>query len=84
MYLACRMMALLFKTVPAFTDTWIECPGDLARCRMAVEKEKEAHVIWGGVAARWYNFASDRHPEFERLVHHLGILERIGFKVGSQ
>ena len=75
-YLAYQMMALLFETVPAFTDTWIECLGDLARYRMAVEEEKEAHSIWGGVAARWYNTASDRHPQIGRLYHHLGILER--------
>lgn len=70
------MMALLFETVPAFTDTWIECLGDLARYRMAIEEEKEAHAIWGGVAARWYNLASDRHFQIGRLYHHLGILER--------
>ena len=75
-YLAYQMMALLFETVPIFTDTWIECLGDLARYRMAIEEEKEAHSIWGGVAARWYNTASDRHPNIGRLYHHLGILER--------
>ena len=36
-YLAYQMMALLFETVPSFTDTWIECLGDLAKYRMAVE-----------------------------------------------
>jgi hypothetical protein len=75
-YLAYQMMALLFETVPTFTDTWIECLGDLARYRMAIEEEKEIHSIWGGVAARWYNTASDRHPSIGRLYHHLGILER--------
>ncbi|KAM3416517.1 hypothetical protein BST61_g8107 [Cercospora zeina] len=75
-YLAYQMMALLFETVPSFTDTWIECLGDLARYRMAVEEEKEAHATWGGVAARWYTMASDRHPAIGRLYHHLGILER--------
>lgn len=75
-YLAYQMMALLYETVPAFTDTWIECLGDLARYRMAIEEEKEAHALWGGVAARWYTMASDRHPAIGRLYHHLGILER--------
>ncbi|EME84402.1 uncharacterized protein MYCFIDRAFT_207267 [Pseudocercospora fijiensis CIRAD86] len=75
-YLAYQMMALLFETVPGFTDTWIECLGDLARYRMAIEEEKEAHATWGGVAARWYTMASDRHPAIGRLYHHLGILER--------
>lgn len=75
-YLAYQMMALLFETVPSFTDTWIECLGDLARYRMAIEEEREAHGTWGGVAARWYTMASDRHPAIGRLYHHLGILER--------
>lgn len=46
--LAYQMTALLYETVPAFTDTWIECLGDLARYRMAIEEEKGAHVTWGG------------------------------------
>ena len=33
------MMALLLETVPVFEDTWIECLGDLARYRMAIEDE---------------------------------------------
>ena len=74
--LAYQMMALLFETVPCFTDTWIECLGDLARYRMAIEDDREMHAVWGGVAARWYTLASDRHPETGRLYHHLGILER--------
>ena len=75
-YLAYQMMALLFETVPVFLDTWIECLGDLARYRMAIEEEREPHAQWGGVAAAWYTKASDRHPEVGRLYHHLGILER--------
>ncbi len=75
-YLAYQMMALLYETVPAFTDTWIECLGDLARYRMAIEDDKEVHTLWGGVASRWYSTASDRHPAIGRLYHHLGILEK--------
>ncbi|OBS15857.1 hypothetical protein FPOA_13372, partial [Fusarium poae] len=30
LHLAYSMMALLYETVPAFEDTWIECLGDLA------------------------------------------------------
>ena len=74
--LSYQMMALLFETVPCFTDTWIECLGDLARYRMAIEDDREMHAVWGGVAARWYTLASDRHPDIGRLYHHLGILER--------
>ena len=75
-YLAYQMMALLFIIVPTFTDTWIECLGDLARYRMAIEEDKEIHSIWGGVAARWYSLASNRHPQIGRLYHRLGVLER--------
>ncbi|EMC98843.1 hypothetical protein BAUCODRAFT_103364, partial [Baudoinia panamericana UAMH 10762] len=73
-YLAYQMMALLYETVPVFLDTWIECLGDLARYRMAVEEEREAHAQWGSVAASWYIKASDRHPQVGRLYHHLAIL----------
>ncbi|KAM0714170.1 hypothetical protein Q7P37_010319 [Cladosporium fusiforme] len=75
-YLAYQMMSLLLETVPSFTDTWIECLGDLARYRMAIEEDREIHTIWGGVAGRWYVMAADRHPSVGRLYHHSGILER--------
>ena len=75
-YLAYQMMSLLLETVPGFTDTWIECLGDLARYRMAIEQDREIHTIWGGVAGRWYVKAADRHPQVGRLYHHSGILER--------
>ncbi|KAH9832696.1 Est1 DNA/RNA binding domain [Teratosphaeria destructans] len=74
-YLSYQMMALLYETVSSFTDTWIECLGDLARYRMAIEEDRELHSQWGGVAASWYTKAADRNPEVGRLYHHLGILE---------
>ena len=72
--LAYQMMALLYEAVPCFTETWIECLGDLARYRMAIEDDQETHALWGDVAAHWYR--SDRHPDLRRMYHHLGILER--------
>ncbi|KAK4552386.1 hypothetical protein LTR86_010400 [Recurvomyces mirabilis] len=75
-YLAYQMTTLLYETVPIFLDTWIECLGDLARYRMAIEEERERHAQWGAVAASWYLKASDRHPQVGRLYHHLAILER--------
>jgi len=75
-HLAYSMMCLLFETIPNFTDLWIECLGDLARYRMAIEKEDKIHKIWAGVAGRWYGMAADRHPVVGRLYHHSGILER--------
>ena len=37
--MAYSMIALLYETVPAFEDTWIECLGDLSRYRMAVKED---------------------------------------------
>ncbi|KAI1358913.1 hypothetical protein F5Y08DRAFT_94256 [Xylaria arbuscula] len=36
-YLAYSMMALLYETVPAFEDTWIEWLGDLGRYRYCLQ-----------------------------------------------
>jgi hypothetical protein len=33
------MMTLLYETVPAFEETWIECLGDLGWYRMAIEDD---------------------------------------------
>jgi len=76
-YLAYQMMALLYETVPSFLDTWIECLGDLARYRMAIENEDiEDREHWTGVARAWYNKAARRNPAVGRLYHHLAILAR--------
>jgi hypothetical protein len=54
MYLAYQMMALLYETVPAFEDAWIECLGDLGRYRMAIEDEDlRDRENWAGVARSW-------------------------------
>ncbi|GFG17164.1 uncharacterized protein YKR096W, partial [Aspergillus udagawae] len=51
-------------SVRTFEETWIECLGDLARYRMAVEelgmRDRES---WAGVARYWYNKAADRNPD---------------------
>ena len=75
-YLTYQMMALLLETVPSFEDTWVECLGDLARYRMAIEEDRDLYSHWAGVASSWYIKATDKHPEAGRLYHHLGILER--------
>ncbi|KAK4183041.1 hypothetical protein QBC35DRAFT_544994 [Podospora australis] len=54
------MMALLYETVPAFEDTWIECLGDLGRY----------------LSRHWYSKASDKAPTTGRFYHHLAILAR--------
>lgn len=76
-YLAYSMMALLYETVPAFEDTWIECLGDLGRYRMAIEDDDiRDREIWTGVSRHWYSKASDKAPTTGRLYHHLAILAR--------
>lgn len=76
-YLAYQMMALLYETVPAFEDTWIECLGDLGRYRMAIEDEDvKDRETWANVARSWYTKAADRNPPVGRLYHHLAILAR--------
>lgn len=45
--LAYGVAALLYETIPAHTATWIECLGDLARYRMAIEdKDVETRDVW--------------------------------------
>ncbi|KAL8752997.1 MAG: hypothetical protein Q9184_005554 [Pyrenodesmia sp. 2 TL-2023] len=76
-YIAYSMMALLYETVSAFVETWIECLGDLARYRMAIEEhDVQDREIWGSVARFWYSKAADKRPEIGRLYHHLAILAR--------
>ncbi|CAG8955760.1 hypothetical protein HYFRA_00011627 [Hymenoscyphus fraxineus] len=76
-YLAYSMMALLYETVSAFKDTWVECLGDLARYRMAIEDDDiRDREVWTGVARHWYSIASDNSPTTGRLYHHLAILAR--------
>ncbi|KAF4978766.1 hypothetical protein FZEAL_4911 [Fusarium zealandicum] len=77
LYLAYSMMALLYETVPAFEDTWIECLGDLGRYRMAIEDDDiRDREVWTSVSRHWYSKASDKSPTTGRLYHHLAILAR--------
>lgn len=76
-YLAYSTMALLYETVPAFEDTWIECLGDLGRYRMAIEDDDlKDREVWTTVSRGWYSKASDKAPTIGRLYHHLAILAR--------
>ncbi|KAI5461490.1 hypothetical protein BGZ63DRAFT_487205 [Mariannaea sp. PMI_226] len=77
LYLAYSMMALLYETVPAFEDTWIECLGDLGRYRMAIEDDDiRDREIWTSVSRHWYRKAVDKSPTTGRLYRHLAILAR--------
>jgi hypothetical protein len=76
-YLAYSMMALLYETVPAFGDTWIECLGDLGRYRLAIEDEDiRDREAWALVSRQWYSQASGKARTTGRLYHHLAILAR--------
>jgi hypothetical protein len=76
-YTAYQMMSLLYETVPAFKNTWIECLGDLGRYRMAIEDEDiRDRENWANVSRFWYTKAADRSPDVGRLYHHLAILAR--------
>ncbi|KAB5572248.1 hypothetical protein GE09DRAFT_1025567 [Coniochaeta sp. 2T2.1] len=76
-YLAYSMMAVLYETVPAFEETWIECLGDLGRYRMAIEDDDVRHrETWTAVSRHWYSKGSDKSPTTGRLYHHLAILAR--------
>lgn len=76
-YIAYQMVALLLETVPSFKTTWIECLGDLARYRMAIEDDdRENREVWTAVARSWYSKAADYRPGIGRLYHHLAILAR--------
>lgn len=76
-YLAYQTMAQLYETISSFEETWIECLGDLARYRMAIEdSDPKDRDIWTGTARYWYCKALDKNPGVGRLQHHLAILSR--------
>ncbi|KAI0810077.1 hypothetical protein GGR55DRAFT_689252 [Xylaria sp. FL0064] len=53
-YLANSMIALLYKTVPAFEDTWIECLGDLGKYRIAIKNEDiRNREVWTSVSRHY-------------------------------
>ncbi|CAK7206331.1 hypothetical protein SEUCBS139899_009120 [Sporothrix eucalyptigena] len=52
-YMAYSIIALLYETVRAFEDTWVECLGDLSRYRMAIEDDNQrARDAWTVVSRR--------------------------------
>jgi hypothetical protein len=55
-------MALLYETVPAFEDTWIECLSNLGRYQIAIQEEDVWDCeTWAGVARSWYTEAADKN-----------------------
>ncbi|KAK7416382.1 hypothetical protein QQZ08_012016 [Neonectria magnoliae] len=75
-YIAYNIVGVLYETVPAFEDTWIECLGDLGRYKMAIEDDTRDRETWTDVSRSWYRMASNKSPTTGRLYHHLAILAR--------
>ncbi|KAM5480133.1 hypothetical protein MaudMau93_007661 [Microsporum audouinii] len=76
-YNAYSMMTLLLESVPVFVNIWIECLGDLARYRMAVEEvDMYDRENWAEVARHWYRTAADKGPNVGRIQHHSAVLAR--------
>jgi hypothetical protein len=76
-HLAYSMMTLLYETVDVFEETWIECLGDLARHRMAIEDDDiRDREVWTQGSRQWYLKASGKNLQIGRLYHHLAILAR--------
>lgn len=75
-YMAYSMMTSTLEILPALEETWIECLGDLARYRMAVEEnDMRDREVWSGVARCWYTKAVGK-AEVGQLHHHLAVLAR--------
>ena len=71
------MTALLYETIPAFKDMWIERLADLGRYRMAIKDDDIwDRKVWTAVSRHWYSHACDKAPMTGRLYHHLAILAR--------
>ncbi|KAJ5389779.1 uncharacterized protein N7496_000847 [Penicillium cataractarum] len=70
--LAYSMMTLCLESFEVFCDIWMECLGDLARCRMVIEDRDQD--IWAEVARYWYNQSANFSPGEGRIQHHLGVL----------
>lgn len=75
MYEAYYMLTLILETVPRYEQVWMECLGDLARCRMRLELgDLSEYGLWAGIARYWYNKAADKTPNQGRIQHHLAVL----------
>ena len=76
-YIAYSMFGLLLETVPTFQRTWLECLGDIARYRMAIEEEDiRDRDNWAATSRKWYTRVTRQEPDSGRLYHHLAILAR--------
>ncbi|KAK9468767.1 hypothetical protein V1512DRAFT_257829 [Lipomyces arxii] len=72
-YYTYRTVARLYEFVPTNTETWLECLGDLARCRMGVENISGDRKVWQDTAFAWYVQSLFLTPGVGRLYHHLAL-----------
>ena len=73
-YIAYSMMALLYESVPAIENIWIDNLGGLGRYRMPCNDDQlRSRKTWSQVAKYWYSEASEKTANVERLSHHLVI-----------
>lgn len=76
-FMAYSMITLLLESVSQFKETWIECLGDLARYRMAIEEvDMREREVYTSVSRYWYIKAADLNPDVGRVQHHLAVLAR--------
>ncbi|EED11712.1 conserved hypothetical protein [Talaromyces stipitatus ATCC 10500] len=67
----------LLESVPDYKETWIECLGDLARYRMAIEEvDMYNRRRYTSIARYWYAKAANLNPDVGRIQHHLAVLAR--------
>ncbi|EPS34641.1 hypothetical protein PDE_09605 [Penicillium oxalicum 114-2] len=77
LYMAYSMMTLLLESVPAFRHFWIECLGELARYRIAVEpSDARERELWAGVSRHWYAEGATHSPGVGRYQYQLAVLAR--------
>ncbi|KAK9239074.1 hypothetical protein V1525DRAFT_399090 [Lipomyces kononenkoae] len=72
-YYTYKVLTRLYEFSPSEEETWLECLGDLARCRMAVETNLDDRKIWQEDAFAWYVQCSYLTPGVGRLYHHLAL-----------
>ncbi|KAK2035739.1 hypothetical protein LZ31DRAFT_485986 [Colletotrichum somersetense] len=66
---------MLYKEVPQFESTWIECIGDMGRYRIQiVDDGTDIRETWRRDSQQWFLKASDKGPEVGRLYHHLATM----------
>ena|SRR5947207_878717 len=69
-HIAYSMIALLYETVSAFKEKWMDCPGDTARYRFATENyDTRERETWSRIAQYWYGKAANKKPTVGRLFH---------------